>query len=91
MTLHELLERLAADQEFLSLLIEAGVLSSPIHREFSDDEAEDARIARTLMLDLGVNLAGVEVVLHMRRQILALRRQMGDVLELLRRERSPRP
>jgi hypothetical protein len=91
MTLRELLERLDADYEFLSLLVEAGVLDSPIERDFSDDEAEEARIARMLMLDLEVNMAGVEVVLHMRRQILALRRQMGDLLDLLRRERSTRP
>lgn len=87
MTLRELLERLDADDEFLSLLVESGVLGGPIDRHFSDDEAEEARIARTLILELDVNMAGVEVVLHMRRQILALRRQMSDVLELLRRDR----
>lgn len=34
--------------------------------------AEELRVAAELMRDLGVNAAGVEVVLHMRRRMLAL-------------------
>ena len=36
------------------------------------DEAEELRVATSLMRELGVNAAGVEVVLHMRRRLLAL-------------------
>jgi hypothetical protein len=36
------------------------------------DVADELRVAASLMRDLGVNPAGVEVVLHMRRRMLVL-------------------
>ena len=41
--------------------------------DFLDTEAaEELRIALTLVRDLGVNAAGVEVALHLRRRVLVL-------------------
>ena len=45
-----------------------------------------ARVARVLLRDLDVNLAGVEVILRMRTEMLALRAQFTEVLTNLRRE-----
>lgn len=39
-------------------------------RLFSDDDIEQIRFIKRLVDDLGVNLAGAEVILHMRRQLL---------------------
>ena len=41
-------------------------------------------VARVLYRELEVNPAGVEIILHMRHQILSLRKQMEEVLLRLR-------
>jgi hypothetical protein len=40
--------------------------------ELPPEEAEELRVATVLMTDLGVNAAGVQVVLRLRRRLLAL-------------------
>jgi hypothetical protein len=40
--------------------------------ELAPEEAEELRVAAVLMTDLGVNAAGVEVVLRLRRRLLIL-------------------
>ena len=47
------------------------------------DDAEELRVAASLIRELGVNPAGVEVVLHMRRRMLALEDLMGRSLRRL--------
>ena len=49
-------------------------------RVISADDAEELRVAHTLMEELGVNVAGVEVILHMRRQHRALRHQVDEIV-----------
>jgi MerR family transcriptional regulator/heat shock protein HspR len=41
-------------------------------RLYSDDDLSQLRRVMTLMYDMGVNLAGVEVILHMSKQIIEL-------------------
>ena len=56
--------------------------------EVEPEEAEDLRLAHLLMEELGVNAAGVDVALHLRRRLLALEdraRVLADALEELRR------
>jgi hypothetical protein len=79
-TLAELLALLEDDREVVETLIEEGMLTSPIERCYDDEEVEQARVARVLLRELEVNAAGVQVILHMRGQIVALRRQMIAVL-----------
>jgi len=40
--------------------------------EIEPDDAEELRLAQLLMQELGVNAAGVDVALHLRRRLLAL-------------------
>ena len=80
MTLAELLTLLEDDREVVETLIAEGMLTAPIERYYDDEEVEQARVARVLLRELEVNAAGVQVILHMRGQIVALRRQMIDVL-----------
>ncbi|MGN6562274.1 MAG: hypothetical protein ACTHMU_06410 [Thermomicrobiales bacterium] len=47
---------------------------------------EQLRRVNRLIDDLGVNLAGADVILHMRRQLIALQRELDD----LRRELDQR-
>ena len=85
MTLAELLARLEEDRAVVETLIAEGMLTAPIERCYDEEEAEQARVARVLLRELEVNPPGVQVILHMRRQIVALRRQMIDVLTELHR------
>lgn len=43
--------------------------------------AEELRVAASMMRELGVNPAGVEVALHMRRRMLTLEARMRRTLE----------
>jgi len=51
-------------------------------RLFSDDDIDQIRFIRRLVDDLGVNLAGVEVIIQMRSQLI----QAQAALAALRRE-----
>ena len=48
-------------------------------RLYSDSEIDQLRRVKTLMDDLGVNLAGVEVILNMTRHIIELQRRTGEL------------
>jgi DNA-binding transcriptional MerR regulator len=60
---------------------------SPIRRRreklYPLDQVDRVRVAHLLMDEMGVNLEGAEVALHMREQMIAMQRQFGDVLRLL--------
>jgi DNA-binding transcriptional MerR regulator len=47
------------------------------------DQVDRVRVAHILVGEMGVNLAGVEVALHMREQIIGMRRELADVLRRL--------
>lgn len=51
----------------------------------AEDVEEIARLVR-LTRDLGVNLAGVEIILKMRRRMLEMQRQMEDLLAYVRED-----
>ena len=60
-------------------------------RLYSDREISQLRRVKTLMDDLGVNLAGVEVILNMTRNIVKLQRQIEELeseIEKLRQAKS---
>ena len=48
-------------------------------RLFSNDDIEHLRFIKRLIEDLGVNLAGVEVILHMRQQLLAAQHELEQL------------
>ena len=53
-------------------------------RMYSDEDVEDlARLLR-LTRDLGVNLAGVEIISKMRRRMVEMQRQIEDLLAYVR-------
>ena len=52
-------------------------------RQFSDEDVERIRFIKRLIDDLGVNLAGVEVILHMREQLLQAQAEL-DTLRVRR-------
>jgi MerR family transcriptional regulator, heat shock protein HspR len=54
---------------------------APRQRPYTYDEAavERLRTAHRLVRDLGVNVAGAEVALHLLDQVVALRRELDEV------------
>jgi hypothetical protein len=44
------------------------------------------RVARLLIEEMGVNMEGAEVALHMREQMIAMQRQFNELLRLLGRQ-----
>jgi MerR family transcriptional regulator, heat shock protein HspR len=46
------------------------------HKLYSLDQVDRIRVARVLIDEMGVNLEGTEVVLHMREQMIAMQRGM---------------
>ena len=89
-TLKQSLELLLADdRELYTFLCEAGFVPRD-DAALAPEHLESARIARTLVHELEVNWAGVEVVLHMRSQLVATRRQMDELAALVRRVQGER-
>ena len=63
-------------------------------RLYDTDTIERLEIILTLTRDLGVNLAGVEVILHMKERMEKMQGQVHDVITVLREEaktRHPEP
>ena len=59
-------------------------------RLYSDRDISRLRRVRTLLEDLGVNLAGVEVVLRMSQRIIDLQRHIDEVETELKKLRKAR-
>ena len=58
----------------------------PPSRVYPTGELEKVRLAKILVEDMGVNLAGVDVILRMRRNMIEMRKQFDDILEALARD-----
>ena len=56
--------------------------------ELEPYEAEELRVAALLVEELGVNPAGVEVALHLRRRLIVLQGRLTQVMEQLTDEES---
>ncbi len=59
-------------------------------RLYDEETLERLRTILTLTRDLGVNLAGVEVVLNMRAQMESMKSEMDEILDALKRETRAR-
>lgn len=59
-------------------------------RLYDEETLERLRTILTLTRDLGVNLAGVEVVLNMREQMESMKSEMDEMLDTLKREAMAR-
>ena len=57
-------------------------------RLYSEDDLEQLETILTLTRDLGVNLAGVEVILNMRRKIQQMQGEVNEFMEYVKSEMS---
>ena len=63
---------------------------STSERVFPPDQVERIRIIDNLVNDLEVNLAGVEVIMEMRENLIRMQRQFDQILETLVKELKTR-
>lgn len=79
--IREVLVHVGGDETLLERLRGEGLFEA----EFLDPrEAEELRIAALMMEELGVNPAGVQVALHLRRRLLALEARVAAMADRLR-------
>ncbi len=57
-------------------------------RLYSTDDLEQLETILTLTRDLGVNLAGVEIILNMRRKMDQMQREVNEFMAYVKREMS---
>jgi len=60
-------------------------------RLYTDEDLERLEVILHLTRDLGVNLAGVEIILNMREKMAEMQRQIEDFVGTLNRELANRP
>lgn len=81
--LADIIETCEVSEAFIRTL-ERERLIQPMRRRgmklYSLDQVDRVRVARILIGEMGVNLAGVEVALHMREQIISIRRELADAM-----------
>jgi MerR family transcriptional regulator/heat shock protein HspR len=90
-TITEVVEMLEIEESFLAELEEEDVIcpvcrDEPPKKLFKTSDLERLRLAKALVEDMGVNFAGVEVILRMRQNMLEMRRQFDAILEDLAQE-----
>ncbi len=55
-------------------------------RLYSDDDLKQLEIILNLTRDLGVNLAGIEIIMNMRRKMERIEAEVNEFLEYIRKE-----
>jgi MerR family transcriptional regulator, heat shock protein HspR len=73
-------------QEFIDTLERERIVEPIMRRKlkvYSPDQVDRVRVAHLLIEEMGVNLEGAEVALHMREQMIAMQRQFNKLLHLL--------
>lgn len=60
-------------------------------RLYTDEDLEQLEVILSLTRDLGVNLAGVEVILNMRRRMAEMQSEMSEFIEYVERQLAAAP
>ena len=82
----EVVEVFQIEERFLVELEEEEIIcplcrDDPSERLFTPTEMEKLHLVKILVEDMGVNLAGVEVILRMRQNMIDMRNQFDSILE----------
>jgi MerR family transcriptional regulator/heat shock protein HspR len=57
-------------------------------RLYTDSDLERLDVILTLARDMGVNLAGIEIILNMREKMMEMEQQMGEFAQVVQQELS---
>ena len=85
----EVVKICGVDEDFVIRLEKEKVIYPIVRRSrklYPLDQVDRVRVARLLIEEMGVNLEGAEVALHMREQMIAMQRQFSEILRVLGRE-----
>lgn len=87
----QIVEIFGFEEEFIDKLeseelVRSEALECAHERVFPLDQVERMRIICNLVRDLEVNLAGVEVILEMRENMIRMQRQFDQILEAMVQE-----
>ena len=85
----EVIKICGVDEEFILRLERESMVRTVIRRRqklYPLDQVDRVRVAHLLIEEMGVNLEGAEVALHMREQMIAMQRQFNELLRLLGQE-----
>ena len=87
-TITEIIESFEIDEVFLVNLEKEEIVCPTSNKKaqtklFTASDMEKIRLAKILIEDMGVNLAGVEVILRMRHNMFEMRQQFDTILEEL--------
>jgi hypothetical protein len=77
--LEELIALLDDDRELVEVMCREGLL--PQEGPLDEDACERARVVRTLVRELEVNWAGVEIIVRMREELIVTRRRIAELLD----------
>lgn len=87
-TVTQVVDFFRIDETFLCELEDEDIVcpacsEDPSSKLFPPSELEKVRLAKILVEDMGVNLAGVDIILRMRQNMVEMRRQFDGILEAL--------
>jgi MerR family transcriptional regulator/heat shock protein HspR len=85
----EVIKTCGVDRKFILELERESMVQPVMQRRrklYPAEQVERIRLANLLIREMGVNLEGAEVVLHMREQMIAMQRQFNEVLRLIGQE-----
>ena len=78
----DIMEACDVSAEFIRALEQENVIKSVRRRRlkfYPLEQVDRIRVAQILVREMGVNLAGVEVALHMREQLISMRRALAVI------------
>ena len=89
-TLSEVIETFEIDEVFLEALEEEEIIlparpDASRKKLFSEQDLDKLRLVKILHEEMGVNLAGVDIILRMRQTMFEMRSQFDAILEDLAR------
>ncbi len=90
-TVTEIIETFQVNEKFIQVLERDAIVCPTCKKNasakvFPTDEVEKLRLAKVLIEEMDVNLPGVEVILHMRQNMVEMRQQFDKILEDLAKQ-----
>ncbi len=87
--LHHVLKKIPFSESDIKIFEEEGILEVRIKddkRYFLEDDIEQLEIIKTLRDELGVNIEGIDVILHMRRKIIDMQENFLEFINQIKKE-----
>ena len=85
----EVINICGVDEDFILTLEREHLVAPVVENEeklYPPEQVDRVRVAHLLIEEMGVNLEGAEVALHMREQMIAMQRQFNEILRRLSEE-----